>query len=144
MAVADDVAGWLQANAAPSGATVHAHRQPTSFGVTDVLVVEQERERGSHLFGGGRGYREGGETELRIALWWIVNARRPEAQRSPQRALDGLTPVLDALTRVRRQTIGSMLVRHVSDSLGPMLRSTEIEDQIVAWGRVTLSVHRAP
>ena len=32
MAVADDVAGWIETNAAPASATVHAHRQPDTFG----------------------------------------------------------------------------------------------------------------
>ena len=44
MAVAADVAGWIEANAAPDGATVHAHRQPASFGADDVLVVALERQ----------------------------------------------------------------------------------------------------
>ena len=43
MALADDVAGWIEAHAAPAGATVHAHRQPDTFGTADVLVVAQER-----------------------------------------------------------------------------------------------------
>ena len=142
MAVADDVAGWIEANAKPAGATVHAHRLPTQFGTADVLVVELERERDGYLFGGGPGFGRGGESEIRIGLWWKVNARRPEAQRTPQRALDGLQPVYDALLGVRRQTIGSMAVRHVESGLGPVLRSTEAEDAIVAYARVTLHVQR--
>ena len=46
-------------------------------------------------------------------LWWVVNRRRPAAQRTPERALNGLQPVYEALLGVRRQTIGSWLVRHV-------------------------------
>ena len=142
MAVADDVAAWIEAHAAPAGATVHAHRQPNRFGTADVVVVEQERARDSYLFGGGPGFGRGGESEIRIGLWWIVNTRRPEAQRTPQRALNGLQPVYEALLGVRRQTIGSMAVRHVEGGLGPTLRSTEAEDAIVAYARVTLHVQQ--
>ena len=83
MAVADDVAGWIETNAAPAGATVHAHRQPDTFGTADVLVVALERSRDSHLFGRGLGAANRGESEIRIGLWWIVNRRRPAAQRTP-------------------------------------------------------------
>ncbi|MYD84938.1 MAG: hypothetical protein F4018_12915 [Acidobacteria bacterium] len=140
MALADDVAGWIQANAAPAGATVHAHRQPDDHGVADVLVVALERSRDSYLFGRGRGFGAGGESEIRIGLWWIVNRRRDAAQRTPERALDGLQPVYDVLLDVRRQTIGDALVRHVAAGLGPVLRATEAEDEIVAYARVDLHV----
>lgn len=142
MAVADDVAAWIGTNAAPAGATVHAHRLPTRFGTADVLVVELERSRDGYLFGGGPGFGRGGESEIRLGLWWSVNTRRPDAQRTPERALNGLQPVYEALLGVRRQTIGSMLVRHVEGGLGPTLRSTEAEDAIVAYARVTLHVQR--
>ena len=143
MALADDVAAWIEANAAPAGATVHAHRQPDNHGVADVLVVALERQGDSYLFGGGPGFGRGGESEIRLGLWWIVNTRRPEAQRTPQRALDGLQPVYEALLGVRRTIIGSMAVRHVEGGLGPTLRSTEAEDAIVAYARVTLHVQQA-
>ena len=143
MALADDVADWITANAAPAGATVHAHRQPDTFGVADVVVVALERQGDSYLFGGGPGFGRGGESEVRLGLWWIVNTRRPAAQRTPARALDGLRPVYEALLGVRRQTIGGALVRHVDGGLGPVLRSTEAEDEIVAYARVTLAVQQA-
>ena len=138
MALADDVAVWIEANAAPAGATVHAHRQPDTFGTADVLVVAQERSRDSHLFGRGLGAGNRGESEVSLGLWWIVNTRRPAAQRTPGRALDGLQPVYDALVSTRRQTIGSVVVRHVASGLAPVLRSTEAEDEIVAYARVVL------
>ena len=142
MAVADDVARWIQAHAAPAGATVHAHRLPDRFGPADVLVVEVENSRDSYLFGGGPGFGRGGESGIRLGLWWSVNTRRPEAQRTPARALNGLQPVYEALLGVRRQAIGAMLVRHVDGALGPVLRSTEAADAIVAYARVTLHVQR--
>ena len=140
MALADDVAAWIEANAAPAGATVHAHRQPDNFGTADVLVVALERSRDSHLFGRGLGSANRGESEIRLGLWWVVNTRRPAAQRTPQRALDGLQPVYDALVGTRRQTIGSAVVRHVAAGLAPVLRSTEAEDEIVAYARVVLLI----
>ena len=138
MPVADDVAKWIDANAAPVGATVHAHRQPASFGGDDVLVVALEQQIDNYLLGGGPGFGLGGESAIRIGLWWIVNRRRPAAQRTPERALDGLQPVYQALLGVRRTVIGSWLVRHVEAGLGPVLRSTEAKDEIVAYARVAL------
>ena len=67
-----------------------------------------------------------------------MNTRRPAAQRTPGRALDGLQPVYDALVSTRRQTIGSVVVRHVASGLAPVLRSTEAEGEIVAYARVVL------
>lgn len=138
MALADDVAGWIEAHAPPAGATVHAHRQPDNLGVADALIVAQERSRDSHLFGRGLGAGNRGESEVSLGLWWIVNTRRPAAQRTPKRALDGLQPVYDALANTRRETIGSVVVRHVASGLAPVLRSTEAEDEIVAYARVVL------
>ena len=109
-----------------------------TFGTADVLVVAQERSRDSHLFGRGLGAGNRGESEVSLGLWWIVNTRRPAAQRTPGRALDGLQPVYDALVSTRRQTIGSVVVRHVASGLAPVLRSTEAEDEIVAYARVVL------
>ena len=143
MAVADDVAGWIRQHAAPAGATVHAHRQPADFGADDVVVVALERQSDSYLLGGGLGFGLGGESEIRIGLWSVINRRRPTAQRTPERAPDGLQPVYQALLGVRRTVIGSWFVRHVETSLGPVLRSTEAQDEIVAYARVTMSVQRA-
>ena len=83
MALADDVVTWIEENATPAGATVHAHRQPDDHGVADVLVVALERQGDSYLFGGGPGFGRGGESENRLGLWWIVNTRRhPGLRRS--------------------------------------------------------------
>ena len=120
MAFGDDMARWIEANAAPEGATVHAHRRPADFGSADALIVAQEKQSDEHLFGGGLGSADGGESVHQIG-WWIVNTSRPAAQRTPQRALDGLEPVYRALLAVNRQTIGSRLVRHVDGGLGPVL-----------------------
>ena len=38
----------------------------------------------------------------------------------------------------RRETIGSVVVRHVASGLAPVLRSTEAEDEIVAYARIVL------
>ena len=122
---------------------MHAHRQPDGHGVADVLVVALERQGDSYLFGGGPGFGRGGESEIRLGLWWIVNTRRPPAQRTPARALDGLRPVYESLLGVRRQNIGAALVRHVEGGLGPVLRATEAEDAIVAYARVTMSVQKS-
>ncbi|MCY4634635.1 MAG: hypothetical protein OXG04_09055 [Acidobacteria bacterium] len=111
MAVADEVASWIRQHAAPVGATVHAHRQPASFGADDVLVVALERQADDYLFGAGRGFASCGESEIRIGLWWIANRRRPAAQRTPQRALEGLQPVYQALLGVRRMVIGVTIKR---------------------------------
>lgn len=83
--VADDVTGWIRQHAAPAGATVHAHRQPADFGAADVVLVALERQTDSYLLGGGPGFGLGGESEIRIGLWWVINRRRPTAQRPPAR-----------------------------------------------------------
>ena len=96
MALADDVAVWIRSQVPAlvnaDDVDVVAHRKPDRFGARDVLIVALERSRDSHLFGRGLGAGNRGESEIRLGLWWVLNTRRPAAQRTPQRALDGLQP----------------------------------------------------
>ena len=142
MTPAVEIAEWLRSNHQPDKAIVYADRRPVEFGTDDAVVVHLEEQRDSYLLGGGLGYRGGGESEIRIGLWWIVNPRRDVAQRTPDRALNGLRPLYEALIAVRRTTIGEMAVRFVSNGMGPILREVEAKAEIVAYARVTIAVQR--
>lgn len=148
MALADDIVSWIESQSPAlvdaDDVAVVAHRRPDDFGAKDVLIVSLERSRDSHLFGRGLGLGNRGESEIRLGLWWVVNTRLPAAQRTPQRAFDGLQPVYDALVGTRRETIGSVVVRHVASGLAPVLRSTAAPDEIVVYARVSLDVQGLP
>ena len=99
MTPAVEIAEWLRSNHQPDKATIYADRRPVEFGTDDAVVVHLEEQRDSYLLGGGLGYRGGGESEIRIGLWWIVNPRRDVAQRTPDRALNGPPPALRGADR---------------------------------------------
>ena len=140
MSVAGDVATWIRDEHPPAAATVYEHRRPADFGARDALIVAVERQDDAYLFGGGLGLGGGGLATIRLGLWYVVNGRRDVAGRTPDAALDGLTPVYNALLAVRRETIGTMAVRHVEAALAPVLRSTPAAEEIAAYARLALSV----
>ena len=122
---------------AATGVDVVAHRRKESASA-DYIIVATERSDDGHLFGGGIGAEQGGESITRLALWYVIPSRVAEARRTPQRALAGLQVAYDYVAGLKE--IGDHAV-FVSGGLGPMLRPNEDDHlEVVAYARLTARV----
>ena len=146
MSPAHAIADWIRehdpALVDTGEVAVVAHRRPAKLGRQDALIVAVERQDDGYLFGGGLGPRDDGRASIRMALWYVVNTRRPA--RDPEAAITALQPVYDALVDTRRTQIGPLYVRHVEAGLGPMLRDVDAADEVAAYARVSLDVEAIP